>query len=172
MCGKIPISGTFSTSWKLESTVCNHLFGRRLFFSFLIFIQNNSVTIRSRRIPANSVTFRKQYFCGLAFSSRAAFCFFKITWRLWFGFSLIILRGSYKETFRRGSHNVNKFTYLMKNSPKCLICLKHEKDYNYSLQVYFNYVIRLSKAVGLTLLFSTKLSFYFHSNSLTKAQRE
>ena len=60
----------------------------------------------------------------------------------------------------------------MKNSPKCLICLKHEKDYNYSLQVYFNYVIRLGKAVGLTLLFSTKLSFYFHSNSLTKAKRE
>ena len=57
----------------------------------------------------------------------------------------------------------------MKNSPKCLICLKHEKDYNYSLQVYFNYVIRLGKAVGLTLIFSTKLSFYFHSNSLTKA---
>ena len=81
----------------------------------------------------------------------------------------LVLRGSYKETFRRGSHNVNKFTYLMKNSPKCLICLKHEKDYNYSLQVYFNYVIRLGKAVGLTLLFSTKLSFYFHSNSLTKA---
>ena len=32
-----------------------------------------------------------------------------ITWRLWLGFCLIILRGSYKETFRRGPHNVNKF---------------------------------------------------------------
>ena len=30
--------GTFSTSWKLESTVRNRLFGRRLFFLFLIFI--------------------------------------------------------------------------------------------------------------------------------------
>ena len=27
----------------------------------------------------------------------------------WFGFGLIILRGSCKETFRRGPHNVNKF---------------------------------------------------------------
>ena len=98
-----------------------------------------------------------------------SFAFLKSPGDFGFGFFLIILRGSYKETFRRGSHNVNKFTYLMKNSPKCLICLKHEKDYNYSLQVYFNYVIRLGKAVGLTLLFSTKLSFYFHSNSLTKA---
>ena len=32
-----------------------------------------------------------------------------ITWRLWLRFGLIILRGSYKETFRRGPHNVNKF---------------------------------------------------------------
>ena len=147
---KIPTSGTFSTSWKLESTVRNILFGRRLFFFFLTFIQNNSVKIRSRRIPANSVTFKKKF--------------------LWFGFALIILRGSYKETCRRGPHNVNKFTSLMKNSPKFLICLKHQKDYNYSLQVF--YVIRLGKAVGLTLLFSSKLSFHFHSNSLTKAQRE
>ena len=61
------------------------------------------------------------------------------------------------------------YTALMKNSLKFLICLKHEKDYNYSLQVYFNYVIRLGKAVGLTLLFSSRISFYFHSNSLTKA---
>ena len=29
--------------------------------------------------------------------------------RLWFSFSLIISRRSYKETFRRGPHNVNKF---------------------------------------------------------------
>ena len=47
----------------------------------------------------------------------------------------LVLRGSCKETFRRGPHNVNKFTPLMKNSPKFLICLKREKDYNYSLQV-------------------------------------
>ena len=30
-------------------------------------------------------------------------------WRLWFGFALIILRGSYKKTFRRDQNNVNKF---------------------------------------------------------------
>ena len=65
---KIPISGTFSTSWKLESTVRNRLFGKRLFFSFLIFISKNTVAIRSLRISANAVTFRKEYFCGLAFS--------------------------------------------------------------------------------------------------------
>ena len=30
-------------------------------------------------------------------------------WRLWLRFGLIILSGSYKETFRRGPHNENKF---------------------------------------------------------------
>ena len=49
------------------------------FFFFLIFIYSNIVAIRSRRISANAqanaVIFPKQYFCGLAFSSRAAFCF-------------------------------------------------------------------------------------------------
>ena len=30
-------------------------------------------------------------------------------WRLWFGFGLIILRGTYKKTFRRDQNNVNKF---------------------------------------------------------------
>ena len=34
-----------------------------------------------------------------------------ITWRLSFGFGLIILRGSYKETFGRGPHNINKFKF-------------------------------------------------------------
>ena len=30
-------------------------------------------------------------------------------WRLWFGFGLIILRGSYKKTFRRDQNKVKKF---------------------------------------------------------------
>ena len=37
--------------------------------------------------------------------------FLLITWRLWFGFSFIISRRSYKETFFRGPHNVNKFEW-------------------------------------------------------------
>ena len=49
---KISISGTFSTSWKLGSTVRNRLFGRRLFFVIYL---NNTVAIRSRRISTNGV---------------------------------------------------------------------------------------------------------------------
>ena len=44
-------------------------------FLFDIHFQNNTVAIRSRRISANAVTFRKQYFCGLAFYSRVSFYF-------------------------------------------------------------------------------------------------
>ena len=42
--------------------------------------------------------------------------FVLITWRLWFGFSFIISRRSYKETFRRGPHN---WSSVLK-----LLCLK------------------------------------------------
>ena len=45
---------------------------------------------------------------------------FLITWRFWFGFSLIISRRSYKETFRRGPHNVNTFNYVAEGSEVAL----------------------------------------------------
>ena len=43
-----------------------------------------------------------------------------ITWRLLFGFSLIISRRSYKETFRRGPHNLNTFNYVAEGSEVAL----------------------------------------------------